>query len=131
MAFGVLVVEAYSPIGSRPAAYPQQVIDLVSELAPGQYRVAHRRRGRNIWFVNAKLVASSSGRRRGRRRFRIVRRWTRSHAMASNLTSMLAGLFLGVAGCCICVCWIFPNPDEDEDDSSEHWESNARPLTGA
>lgn len=55
--FGVLVVEAYSPAGSRPASYAQRVIDAVSELAPGRYRVAHRKRGRNIWFVNTDFAA--------------------------------------------------------------------------
>ena len=50
--FGVVVVEAYSPSGSRPKDFAQRVIDVMEQRAGGRYRLLHRKHGRNVWFVH-------------------------------------------------------------------------------
>ena len=48
--FNMLIVEAYSPTGSRAPSYAQKVINLMLQRGGDQYEVMFRKRGRNIWF---------------------------------------------------------------------------------
>jgi len=52
--FGILVIEADSPYGTREHAYKAQVTALMG--STGQYRLLYQR-GRNLWFAHRSLVA--------------------------------------------------------------------------